>query len=45
MSYEERLEALGLATLEDELRKRVDLIHMYKLTKGYESISWENTAT
>ena len=41
MSYEDRLKVVELTTLE-ERRKRVDLIYMYKLTKGYESTQWEN---
>ena len=42
MSYENRIKVLELTTLK-EPRQRGDLIYMYKLTKGYESIKWENT--
>ena len=42
MSYDDRLKTLGLTTLE-ERRKRGDLICMFKITKGYESICWENS--
>ena len=41
MSYEDRFKVLELTTLE-ERRKRGDLIYIHKLTKGYESIQWEN---
>ena len=37
MSYEDRLKSLELTTLEDR-QKIGDLIYMYKLTKGSESI-------
>jgi hypothetical protein len=42
ISYDDRLKILGLTTLE-ERRKRGDLIYMFKITKGYESICWENS--
>ena len=41
MKYEDKFKYLGLTTLEEH-RKRGDLIYMYKLTKGYDSIKWEN---
>ena len=39
--YEERLTTFGLNNSE-ESQQRGDLIFMYKLTKGYESLKWEN---
>ena len=41
MNYDDRLKTLGLTTLE-ERRKRGDLINMFKITKGYESVCWKN---
>ena len=42
MSYEDELKVQEITTLEERW-KRGYLIYMYKLTKGYESIKWENT--
>ena len=39
-SYSERLKILGLKTLED-IRTRYDLIKMYKITKGFDKVEFE----
>ena len=41
ISYEDRLTALGLSTLE-ERRLRGDLIQQFELFKGYDSVNLSN---
>jgi ribonuclease P/MRP protein subunit RPP40 len=40
LKYEDRLQILGLTTLSDR-RKRGDLIQMFKIVHGYETVTWE----
>ena len=39
-SYEERLEIVGLTTLENR-RMRADSIEVFKILKGFEGIDWK----
>ena len=41
LSYEERLDATGLTTLE-ERRTRGDLIEVFKMIKGFEKVNYQN---
>ena len=40
LKYEDRLQILGLTTLSDR-RKRGDLIQIFKIVHGYETVTWE----
>ena len=42
MRFKDRLKTLGMTTREERC-KTGDLVYMYKLTKGYESVHWETS--